>query len=78
MVICVVQSEWDGCWDAVTVMPQRAAVVGTEEYGARRVDGPVVSEPDLLDCSDRYIVWQNFVNSYQIYKKDRKVMKNQI
>ena len=25
-----------------------------------------------------YIVWQNFVNSYQIYKKDRKVMKNQI
>ena len=34
-------------------MPQRAAVVGTEEYGARRVDGPVVSEPDLLDRSDR-------------------------
>ena len=25
-----------------------------------------------------YIVWQNFVNSYQIYKKDRETMKNQI
>lgn len=23
-----------------------------------------------------YIVWQNFVNSYQIYKKDRETMKN--
>ncbi|WP_418426446.1 transporter [Alistipes sp.] len=23
-----------------------------------------------------YIVWQNFVNSWQIYKKDRKTMKN--
>lgn len=25
-----------------------------------------------------YIVWQNFVNSYQIYKKDREAAKNQI
>ncbi len=25
-----------------------------------------------------YIVWQNFVNSYQIYKKDRETVKNQI
>lgn len=25
-----------------------------------------------------YIVWQNFVNSYQIYKKDREMTKNQI
>lgn len=25
-----------------------------------------------------YIIWQNFVNSYQIYKKDREAMKNQI
>lgn len=25
-----------------------------------------------------YIVWQNFVNSYQIYKKDREAVKNQI
>ena len=25
-----------------------------------------------------YIVWQNFVNSYQIYKKDREATKNQI
>lgn len=25
-----------------------------------------------------YIVWQNFVNSYQIYKKDREKAKNQI
>ena len=25
-----------------------------------------------------YIVWQNFVNSYQIYKKDRETMKNKI
>lgn len=25
-----------------------------------------------------YIVWQNFVNSYQIYKKDRETTKNQI
>lgn len=25
-----------------------------------------------------YIIWQNFVNSYQIYKKDRKTAKNQI
>ena len=25
-----------------------------------------------------YIVWQNFVNSYQIYKKDREKVKNQI
>ena len=57
-------------------MPQRRAVVGTEEYGARRVDGPVVSEPDLLDRSDRYIVWQNLVNSYQIYKKDREMVKS--
>lgn len=23
-----------------------------------------------------YIIWQNFVNSYQLYKKDRKTMKN--
>lgn len=25
-----------------------------------------------------YVVWQNFVNSYQIYKKDRETTKNQI
>ena len=25
-----------------------------------------------------YIVWQNFVNSYQIYKKDREMTKNEI
>ena len=25
-----------------------------------------------------YIVWQNFVNSYQIYRKDREAVKNQI
>ena len=25
-----------------------------------------------------YIVWQNFVNSYQIYKKDREMTNNQI
>lgn len=25
-----------------------------------------------------YIVWQNFVNSYQIYKKDRETLKNRI
>ena len=25
-----------------------------------------------------YIVWQNFVNSYQIYKKDKEAAKNQI
>ncbi len=25
-----------------------------------------------------YIMWQNFVNSYQIYKKDRETTKNQI
>ena len=25
-----------------------------------------------------YVVWQNFVNSYQIYKKDREAVKNQI
>ena len=25
-----------------------------------------------------YIVWQNFVNSYQIYRKDKETMKNQI
>lgn len=25
-----------------------------------------------------YIHWQNFVNSYQIYKKDREAVKNQI
>jgi len=25
-----------------------------------------------------YIVWQNFVNSYQIYKKDRETIKNQM
>ena len=24
------------------------------------------------------VVWQNFVNSYQIYKKDREAVKNQI
>lgn len=24
------------------------------------------------------IIWQNFVNSYQIYKKDREAVKNQI
>ena len=24
-----------------------------------------------------YIVWQNFVNSYQIYKKDRESTKKQ-
>lgn len=25
-----------------------------------------------------YIIWQNFVNSYQIYKKDREAVKNKI
>lgn len=25
-----------------------------------------------------YVIWQNFVNSYQIYKKDREAVKNQI
>ncbi len=25
-----------------------------------------------------YVVWQNFVNSYQIYKKDRETTKNKI
>lgn len=29
-----------------------------------------------FDYSD--IHWQNFVNSYQIYKKDREAVKNQI
>ena len=24
-----------------------------------------------------YIVWQNFVNSYQIYRKDQEKLKNQ-
>lgn len=25
-----------------------------------------------------YMLWQNFVNSYQIYKKDREAAKNRI
>ena len=32
----------------------------------------------LSDKDTGHIMWQNFVNSYQIYKKDRETMKNQI
>ena len=54
-------------------------VARAEKYGPRGVDGPVVPRPDLLDRPHgAYIVWQNFVNSYQIYKKDREMVKNRI
>ncbi len=42
-----------------------------EKHGPRGVDGPVVPRPDLSIAPTAYIVWQNFVNSYQIWRKDR-------
>ncbi len=39
------------------------------------LDGPVVSSTHLVDRPTAYIVWQNFVSSYQIWKHDREAAR---
>lgn len=57
------------------------AVAGGQSLGQKNTVLAVWMAQSFLDpiasiAPTAYIVWQNFVNSYQIYKKDREVMKN--
>ena len=59
------------------------AVAGGQSLGQKNTVLAVWMAQTFLDpissiAPTAYIVWQNFVNSYQIYKKDRETMKNQI
>lgn len=59
------------------------AVAGGQSLGQKNTVLAVWMAQSFLDpiasiAPTAYIVWQNFVNSYQIYKKDRETMKNQI
>ena len=59
------------------------AVAGGQSLGQKNTVLAVWMAQSFLDpiasiAPTAYIVWQNFVNSYQIYKKDRETTKNQI
>lgn len=78
-VICLVQFRF-GRW-----LGRRYgdAVAGGQSLGQKNTVLAVWMAQSFLDpissvAPTAYIVWQNFVNSYQIYKKDRETMKNQI
>ena len=77
LVICLVQFRF-GRW-----LGRRYgdAVAGGQSLGQKNTVLAVWMAQSFLDpissvAPTAYIVWQNFVNSYQIYKKDREVMKN--
>ena len=79
MVICVVQ------FGVGRMLGRRYgdAAAGGQSLGQKNTVLAVWMAQSFLNpissiAPTAYIVWQNFVNSYQIYKKDRKVMKNQI
>lgn len=57
------------------------AAAGGQSLGQKNTVLAVWMAQSFLDpissiAPTAYIVWQNFVNSYQIYKKDRETMKN--
>lgn len=59
------------------------AVAGGQSLGQKNTVLAVWMSQAFMDpissvAPTAYIVWQNFVNSYQIYKKDRETAKNQI
>ena len=59
------------------------AVAGGQSLGQKNTVLAVWMAQSFLDpiasiAPTAYIVWQNFVNSYQIYKKDREAAKNRI
>ena len=59
------------------------AVAGGQSLGQKNTVLAVWMAQSFLDpissvAPTAYIVWQNFVNSYQIYKKDRETTKNKI
>lgn len=59
------------------------AVAGGQSLGQKNTVLAVWMSQSFLDpissiAPTAYIVWQNFVNSYQIYKKDRETLKNRI
>ena len=79
LVICLVQFRF-GRW-----LGRRYgdAVAGGQSLGQKNTVLAVWMAQSFLDpissvAPTAYIVWQNFVNSYQIYKKDRETTKNQI
>ena len=79
MVICVVQ------FGVGRMLGRRYgdAAAGGQSLGQKNTVLAVWMAQSFLNpissiAPTAYIVWPNFVNSYQIYKKDRKVMKNQI
>ena len=58
-------------------------VAGGQSLGQKNTVLAVWMAQSFLDpvssiAPTAYIVWQNFVNSYQIYRKDREMTKNQI
>ena len=79
LVICLVQfrvGRWLG-------RRYGDAVAGGQSLGQKNTVLAVWMAQSFLDpissvAPTAYIVWQNFVNSYQIYKKDRETTKNQI
>lgn len=59
------------------------ATAGGQSLGQKNTVLAVWMAQSFLDpissiAPTAYIVWQNFVNSYQIYKKDRETLKNTI
>ena len=59
------------------------AAAGGQSLGQKNTVLAVWMAQSFLDpvssiAPTAYIVWQNFVNSYQIYKKDRETTKNRI
>lgn len=79
LVICLVQFRF-GRW-----LGRRYgdAVAGGQSLGQKNTVLAVWMAQSFLDpissvAPTAYIVWQNFVNSYQIYKKDRETTKNKI
>ena len=79
LVICLVQFRF-GRW-----LGRRYgdAVAGGQSLGQKNTVLAVWMAQSFLDpissvAPMAYIVWQNFVNSYQIYKKDREAAKNRI
>lgn len=79
LAICLVQFKF-GRW-----LGRRYgdAVAGGQSLGQKNTVLAVWMAQSFLDpissvAPTAYIVWQNFVNSYQIYKKDREATKDQI
>lgn len=79
LVICIAQFAF-GRW-----LGRRYGdpVAGGQSLGQKNTVLAVWMSQSFLDpissvAPTAYIVWQNFVNSYQIYKKDREAVKNQI